>query len=65
MKIEVKSLKKTQIEIKLKMKSPGCQTKISEVNLTNRLKDVEERISGLEEKVEEINSSVKENMIQK
>lgn len=50
MKIETESPKKMQFEIKLKMKSSGCQTKMSEVNLTNRLKDVEERISGLANK---------------
>lgn len=59
MKIEIESQKKMQFEIKLKMK---CQTKMSEVNLTNRLKDVEERISGLANMVEEINSSIKENV---
>lgn len=59
MQIEIDSPKKMQFEIKLKMK---CQTKMSEVNLTNRLKDVKERISGLANMVEEINSSVKENV---
>lgn len=32
-------------------------------NLTNRLKDMKERISGLKDKVEETDRSVKENVI--
>lgn len=43
---EIVSLKKKQTERKLKMKN-------SEVSVTNRLKDMEERISGFEDKVGE------------
>lgn len=59
---EIKSLKKTQIEINLERKYSECQTKASEVSLTSRLKDIEERISSLEDKVEDIDSSIKENV---
>lgn len=34
--------------------------KPTEVSLTNKLQDVEERISGAEDKVDEMNNSVKE-----
>ena len=56
---EIESLKKTQTGIKLEMKN---STSSSEVGLTNRSKDMDERMSGLEDKVEEMDSSVKENV---
>lgn len=49
-KVEVDSLKKIQTEIKLKMKNLGYQIKTSVVSLTNRLQDMGERISGLEDR---------------
>lgn len=48
---EIESLKKTKIEIKLEMRNSGNQTKPSEVSLTNRLRDTEERISELEDQL--------------
>lgn len=59
---EINSLKKTQTEIKLEMKNSGCQTKPSEVSRTNRLTDKGGRISCLEDKVKEIDRSVKQNV---
>ena len=47
------------------MKNLQCQTKAIEVSLTNRVQDVEERISGLEDNVEEIDHSVNEYVIYK
>lgn len=44
--VEIELLKGTQSEMKLN----------SEVSLTNRLQDVEERLSGVEEKLEETDS---------
>lgn len=49
-------MKKTQTELKLEMKNVGKnQMKISEVSLPKRIQDVEERNSGIEEKIEERN----------
>lgn len=59
---EIKSLKKTQSEINLERKDSVHQTKASEVSLTSRLKDTEKRISNLEDTVEDMDSSVKENV---
>lgn len=44
------------------MKDLGCQTKGIEVNLTNRLQNMDERISAVEYEVEETDNSVKENV---
>lgn len=53
-------LKKCQNEIKLKIKkkNPGSQIKGSEESITNRLKGMEERISGIQDKIE-LDSKVK------
>ena len=59
MKLEMESLKKTQTEIKLQMKTLVSQTETTEAILTNKEQDVEDRISGIENKVEETDSSVK------
>lgn len=44
------------------MKMLGSQSKASEINLTNRIRDVEERVSGTENKVKELNASDKETV---
>lgn len=45
------------------MKDLGCQTKGIEVNLTNRLQDMDERILAVEYKVEETVNSVKKKNV--
>lgn len=45
------------------MKNLWCPSRTSEVNLTNRLKDMEEKISDLEDKVEKMNRSDGKNVI--
>ena len=53
MKMEKESIKKTQTEGKLEMKSLGTRIGTSEASLTNRIQEREERISGMEAKIEE------------
>ena len=43
------------------MENLGKWTKTTETSITNRLQEIEERISGVEETIEEIDSLVKEN----
>ena len=49
---EIESPKKTQDEIKREVKNSGCWTKTLYESLNNRLKDMEDRVSHLEDKVE-------------
>jgi hypothetical protein len=51
LKVEMESLKKTQTKVKLEMKNVGTQTKTSEASLTNRVQEMEERISRNECKI--------------
>lgn len=60
---ETESLKKkTQTEIKLEMNNLGSQTETSKVSFNHRVQNMEERISGIEDRVPEMNTSAKDNI---
>jgi len=44
------------------VKNSAQQTKISAASFTNALQDMEEKISGLEDKIEEMDNSVQKNV---
>lgn len=62
MKVKIEWIKKTQTKVKLEMKNLGTQTRTSRAILTSRIKDMKGRFSGIEDKVEEMDISVKENV---
>ena len=49
------------MKVKPKTKKLGTQTGISEVSLTNRIHEIEERISGIEDKMEGMFTSIQRN----
>ena len=49
------------MEGNLEMEKLGKRSGITDVSITNRIQEVKERISGLEDMVEEIDTTVKEN----
>ena len=59
LKMEIESVKETQIEGNLEMKNWGSWTRDSEASLSNRIQEVEEKTSGIEDKMEEIETSQK------
>jgi methyl-accepting chemotaxis protein len=67
LKVEVETIKKTQMEATLAMEATlemenlGKRLGITEVGTTNRIQEIEERISGVEDTIEEIDTTVKEN----
>ena len=64
LKVEVESIKKTQIEVTLEIENLGKRSEITDVSITNKIKEIEERcrcLLGVEDTVEEIDTSVKEN----
>jgi len=61
LKVEVETLKKTQIVANQEMENLGKRLGITDLSITNRIQEVEERISGVEYTAEEINTTVKEN----
>ena len=60
LKVEVQTIMKTQIEATLEMKNLGKRSRITDVSITNTIKEIE-RISGVEDTGEEIDTIVKEN----
>ena len=56
-KMEVETIRKTQMEATLEMENLGKRSGITDISITNRIQEIEEKISG----VEEIETSVKEN----
>ena len=61
LKLEVETIKKMKMKANLEMENLGKRSGITKVSITNRIQETEERISGAEDTVEEINTTVKEN----
>jgi hypothetical protein len=63
LKVEVETIMKTQMEASLEMENLGKKSGVTiiDVTITNRIKEIEERILGVEDRVEEIDTTVKEN----
>ena len=59
--IEKETMKKTQLEEILGMENLGKRTGMIDISITNRIQEMEERISGIEDTIEEIDTPVKEN----
>ena len=59
--MEVKTIKKAQMEAKLKIANIGERSEITDVSIINRRQEIEERIPGVEHTLEEIDKTVKEN----
>jgi len=61
LKREMKAIKKTQTEMMLEMGNLGKRTGTTDISITNRIQEMGETISGIEDTIEEIDVSVKEN----
>jgi predicted nucleic acid-binding Zn-ribbon protein len=49
LKVEVETIKKTQMEVNLKMKNLGKRSGITDVSISNRIQEIEERILVVED----------------
>jgi glutamate synthase domain-containing protein 3 len=61
LKREIETIKKIQSKAIIEMENLRMRTGTTDLNITNRIHEMEERISGIEDVIEEINISVKEN----
>ena len=61
LKTEMESLEKSQTEGRLAMENLGKRTEISESSITNRIQEIEDRISDSEDTIEKLNPLTKEN----
>jgi hypothetical protein len=59
LKVEVETIKKTQMEADLEMENLRKRSGITDVSIINRIQEIEERISGVGDTVEETDIIVK------
>jgi hypothetical protein len=61
LKIAVKTVKKSQRETTLEIENLGKRSGVIDASTTNRIQEIEKRISGAEDTIENIDTIVKEN----
>jgi predicted nucleic acid-binding Zn-ribbon protein len=61
LKREVETIKKTQSETALEIETLGKKYATLEVSISNRIQEMEERISGAEDSIQNIGTTIKEN----
>jgi hypothetical protein len=61
MVFEVETMKKTQRKTTLEIEGLGKKSGTIEVSTSNRIQEMEERISGTEDSIENISTTIKEN----
>ena len=61
LKREVETIKKTQRETTLEIEILGKKSGIIDLSISNRIQEMEERISGTEDSIENMDTTIKEN----
>jgi predicted nucleic acid-binding Zn-ribbon protein len=61
LEMEVETMKKTQRETALEIKTLGKKAGTIDASISNRIQEMEERISGAEDFIENICTTIKEN----
>ena len=61
LKLEIETIKKIYMEASLEMDNIGKRSEATDTSITNRIQEIEERISGVEDTIENVNTSIKEN----
>ena len=59
--MEIEIIMKSQRETALEVENLGKRSGVTDASITNRIQEIEERISGAEDTIENIDSTVKEN----
>jgi hypothetical protein len=61
LKMEVETIKKTQRETTLEIETLGKKSGTIETSISNRIQEMEERIPGAEDPIENMDTTIKEN----
>jgi chromosome segregation ATPase len=61
LKMEIQIIKKSQRETTLELKNLAKRSGVIDASITNRIQEIEERISGAEDIIENIDTTVREN----
>jgi predicted nucleic acid-binding Zn-ribbon protein len=62
LKIGIETVKKSQRETTLAIENLGKRSGVIDGSITNRIQEIEERISGAEDTIQNIDTTVKENV---
>ena len=60
LKMEIETVKKSQRETNLELENLGKRSGVIDASITNRIQEIEERISGAEDTIANIDTTVKE-----
>jgi hypothetical protein len=60
LKMEIEIIKKTQMEATLEMENIGKSSETTDASINNRIQEIEERISGVEDTLEDTDIMVQE-----
>jgi predicted nucleic acid-binding Zn-ribbon protein len=61
LKMEIETIKKSQSETTLEIENLGKKSGDIDASITNRIQEIQERISGAEDSIENIDITIKEN----
>jgi predicted nucleic acid-binding Zn-ribbon protein len=61
LKREVETIKKTQSEATLEMENLGKKSGTIDASISNRIQEMEDRISGAKDPIENMGTTIKEN----
>jgi methyl-accepting chemotaxis protein len=61
LKLEIETIKKTQRKMTLEKEILGKKSGTIDGNISNRIQEMEERISGVENSIESMDTTIKEN----
>jgi hypothetical protein len=61
LKLEVETIKKTQIEANLEMENLAKRSGITDITFTKRIQEIKEGVPGIEDSMQEIDTTFKEN----
>jgi prefoldin subunit 5 len=61
LKMDIETIKKSQRETTLELENLGKRSGVIDASITRRIQEIEERISGAEDTIENIDITVKEN----
>jgi cell division protein FtsL len=61
LKMKIETIRKSQRETTLEIENLGKRSRVINLSITNRIHEIEERISGAEDTLENIDTIVKEN----
>jgi hypothetical protein len=59
--MEIETIKKSQRETTMERENLGKRPEVIDDSITNRIEEIEERISGAEDTIEKMDTRVKEN----